>query len=166
MKKVFVLVLTALFVAQCGKAPTGLSRQGNAEIQVWARVANQTGGLAKASKIEATTWDSLVVRISSSDMDTILKAFKFKGGDSLINCTMSDVPAGKARLIEVWTKNIGNLVIHSSSSKKVDITAGEVASVVFSLTPKRGSIYIEYHRHSHYHRPRVRFFCLRHFGNT
>ena len=143
MKNMIVLLTMALVVAQCGKAPTNSSGKGAGEIQVWAQVAKQTSGLAKLSKSQATTWDSLVVRISSADMDTILKAFKFSVGDSLINCTMSDVPAGKARLIEVWTKNVNNLLIHCSPSKIVDISAGEVTSLVFSLTPKRGSIYID-----------------------
>jgi hypothetical protein len=143
MKKTVALLLLALFVTQCGKVPAGLSNQGPAEIQVWAQVVKQTGGLAKLSKAEATTWDSLVVRISSTDIDTIRKAFKFNAGDSLITCAIADVPAGKARLIEAWTKNMGDLIIHSSEAKKVDIAGGEIKSVEFFLIPKRGSIYLD-----------------------
>ena len=63
MKNMVVFFLMALVVAQCGKAPTNLSGKGVAEIQVWAQIVKQTSGLAKLSKTEATTWDSLVVRI-------------------------------------------------------------------------------------------------------
>ena len=143
MKKAFVFLSIALIVAQCGKAPTNLSKQGTAQIEVWAQVVKQINGLAKSSAAKATTWDSLVVRISSADIDTIKKAFKFSVADSLITCTISDVPAGKARLIEAWTKNTNNLVIHAGIGKKVDITSGEIKPVEFSLFPKRGSIYID-----------------------
>ena len=141
MKKAFVLLAIALLIVQCGKVPTNLSK-GVAEIQVSAQVVKQTNGLAKSNSIKVTTWDSLVVRISSADIDTIRKAFKFNGGDSLITFTISDVPAGKARSIEAWTKNMNNLVIHSSDNKKIDIASGEIKPVEFILFPKRGSIYI------------------------
>jgi hypothetical protein len=143
MKKVFILFAMTLLIAQCGKAPTSLSKQGLAEIQVWAQIVKHVNSLAKANDTKATTWDSLVVCITSTDFDTIRKAFKFNEGDSLITCSISDVPAGKARLIEAWTKNLNNLVIHSCAGKTVDITAGEVKPVEFSLFPKRGSIYID-----------------------
>ena len=141
MKKAFVLLAFTLLIVQCGKIPTNLSK-GVAEIQVSAQVVKQINGLAKSNSIKVTTWDSLVVRISSADIDTIRKAFKFNGGDSLITFTVSDVPAGKARLIEAWTKNMNNLVIHSSDNKKIDFASGEIKPVEFILFPKRGSIYI------------------------
>ena len=141
MKKAFVLLAIALLIVQCGKVPTNLSK-GVAEIQVSAQVVKQTNGLAKSNSIKVTTWDSLVVRISSADIDTIRKAFKFNGSDSLITFTISDVPAGKARSIEAWTKNMNNLVIHSSDNKKIDFASGEIKPVEFILFPKRGSIYI------------------------
>jgi len=142
MKKAFIFLSIALFIAQCGKVPTNLTK-GVAEIQVSAQVVKQTNALAKSNGTKATTWDSLVVRISSADIDTIRKAFKFNGGDSLIAFTISDVPAGKARLIEAWTKNMNNFVIHSSDNKKIDIASGEIKPVEFILFPKRGSIYID-----------------------
>ena len=141
MKKAFVLLAFTLLIVQCGKIPTNLSK-GVAEIQVSAQVVKQINGLAKSNSIKVTTWDSLVVRISSADIDTIRKAFKFNGSDSLITFTISDVPAGKARLIEAWTKNMNNLVIHSSDNKKIDFASGEIKPVEFILFPKRGSIYI------------------------
>jgi hypothetical protein len=141
MKKAFVLLAFTLLIVQCEKIPTNLSK-GVAEIQVSAQVVKQINSLAKSNSIKVTTWDSLVVRISSADIDTIRKAFKFNGSDSLITFTISDVPAGKARLIEAWTKNMNNLVIHSSDNKKIDFASGEIKPVEFILFPKRGSIYI------------------------
>jgi hypothetical protein len=142
MKKTFVVFTIALLTAQCGKAPTNLSK-GFGEIQVSAQVVKQINDLAKSNSTKATTWDSLVVRISSTDIDTIRKAYKFNGGDSSSTFTISDVPAGKARLIEAWTKNLNNLVIHSGDAKKIDLASGELKPVDFVLFPKRGSIYID-----------------------
>ena len=144
MKKSFLFLCIAASVLHCGKTSTGLSNHSGAQIQVWARVVKQTAGLAKILQTSATTWDSLVVRVTSeaADIDTIIKAFKFATADSSINCSIPDVPAGKARVVEAWTKTSGGLIIHSCASKKVDISSGEIKYIEFDLTPKRGSIYV------------------------
>lgn len=144
MKKYFLFLTVTLLLLQCGKPSTGISNAPNAQIQIWARVAKQVNGLGKTDNAKATIWDSLVVRVSSeaADIDTILKTFKFTGVDSSINCSISDVPAGKARVVEAWTKTAGGLIIQSGGAKKVDISSGETKYVTFDLMPRRGSIYV------------------------
>jgi hypothetical protein len=138
-----IVVCIGFFQIDCGKHPTKPSSQGSAELNIWAHVIKSSNALAKPS---ATTWDSLVVRISStsntSDMDTMVRSFKFDNTDPFINCILDDVPAGKSRFVEVWTKNSKNLVIHTSAGKKIDLASGEIKTMDFALLPKRGSIYV------------------------
>jgi hypothetical protein len=91
----------------------------------------------------ATTWDSCVVKISASDMDTIDTAFKFSPQDASIIIALDNVPAGKQRSIEVFTKTKANLVVHVSSNQVVDISAAEKKILNFRLVPVLGSIYID-----------------------
>jgi hypothetical protein len=72
----------------------------------------------------------------------MVRTFSFDNADAFVNCTLNDVPAGKDRLVEVWTKNGNGLVIHSAVAKKIDLASGEIKTVDFSLIPKRGSIYV------------------------
>ena len=148
MKPFFLTAFVSLFCLSqidCGKNPAGSSTQGTGEIHVWAHVLQQQKGLSKRAKTTATTWDSLVVRITSSAsaMDMMLKTFTFDTADPYVNYTLQGVPAGKARLIEVWTKNQAGLIIHACKGQTVDIAAGEIKTVDFLLVPKRGSIYID-----------------------
>ncbi len=146
MKSRFFLALFIFFVFSqyhCGKNPVKVSRQETGELRLWAHIVKQSSGLAKSL---ATTWDSLVIRISptasSPDMDAMIRTVKFTAADPFVNYTMSDVPAGKGRLVELWTKNSKDLVIHTSPGKKVDLVPGEIRTLDFTLFPKRGSIYI------------------------
>ena len=132
----------ACFICNCGTNPARSSQRGSGQLQVWAHVPAQNG-LSKCAKTTATTWDSLVVRITSSDMDTLQRSFPFASSDAYVNCTLSDVPAGKGRCIDVWTKNRGGVLIHAGVRKKTDIASGEIILLDFSLTPKRGSIYVD-----------------------
>ena len=146
MKPFFLTAIVSLFCLlqiDCGKNPAGSSTQGSGEIHLWVHVLQQQKGLSKRAKTTATTWDSLVVRITSTGMDTLLRTFAFDTADPYVNYTLQGVPAGKGRLIEVWTKNRAGLIIHASKGQTVDIAAGEIKTVDFSLLPKRGSIYID-----------------------
>jgi hypothetical protein len=137
-----LIVCCGLFLIACGKHPIAPSEKANAGLNIWAHV----GKPPALAKTTATMWDSLVVRISStssaSAMDTILRTFKFGVSDAFINCTLGAVPAGKGRLVEVWTKNNKNLVIHGAPGKKVDLASGEIKAMDFALLPKCGSIYV------------------------
>jgi len=139
----FFGALPAVFLlVTCGKNPAQPAARGCGQLQVWAHVV-QGKGLSKCAKTTATSWDSLVVRITASDMDTLQRSFKFDPSEAYVNFSLSDVPAGKARMIEVWTKNRKGLLIHASIRKKTDLAVGEIQTLDFSLAPKRGSIYVD-----------------------
>jgi hypothetical protein len=138
--KMFIaLLIGCLFQVDCGKNPVGKTNSGSGEIHIWAQIARQSGGLAKKT---ATTWDSLIIKISSPDMDTIIKSVNFDSADLFINSTITEIPAGKGKLVEVYTKNKKNLIIHSGPGKKTDLASGEIKTLDFTLVPQRGSIYL------------------------
>jgi hypothetical protein len=139
-----VMICCCLLQVSCGKHPTNPAATGSAALNVWAHVLKNSNSLAKTA---ATTWDSLVVRISwtsgPAGQDTMVRAFAFSNADPFVNCTLSDVPAGKGRLVEIWTQNGKGLLIHAAHGKKVDLSSGETKAVDFILFPRRGSIYVD-----------------------
>jgi hypothetical protein len=138
-----VAISLFLLFGNCGKNPAGPTKQGCGQLQLWAHVVPLQKGLSKCAKTAATTWDSLVVRVTGSDMDTLLQSFKFDIIDPYVNYMLTNIPAGKSRVVDVWTKNKKNLIIHAAATNKLDIAAGEIRTVDFSLLPQRGSIFID-----------------------
>jgi hypothetical protein len=139
-----VIIGLCFFSINCGKHPTKPATSQGADLTVWAHIIKHSDGLAK---IAATTWDSLVIRISPTSngaaMDTMVRVVKFGNSDPFVTCTLDNVPAGKGRFVEVWTKNDKGLIIHSAAGKKIDLASGEIKTMDFTLIPKRGSIYVE-----------------------
>jgi len=147
MKNFFLGILIfccSLFSINCGKHPTQSARTQSAGLNIWAHVVKSNSSLAKTA---ATTWDSLVIKISSASgaafMDTIVRAFKFDESDPFVSCTLDDVPAGKSRFVEAWTKNENGFVIHKAIGEKIDLASGEIKTLDLTLLPKRGSIYVD-----------------------
>jgi hypothetical protein len=138
-----ILVCSCFLFYNCGKSPTETTKQGTGEIQLWAQIV-QSAQHSNSAKPHATTWDSLMVRISSTDMDTVLRSIAFSSLDAYVNSTLAGIPAGKNRLVEVWTKNKAGLIIHAGASRKTDISSGEIVTLDFSLYSKRGSLYINF----------------------
>ncbi len=95
------------------------------------------------AKTVSTTWDSLIVRITATDIDTIMHSFKFTSLDQYISISCDDIPAGEKRKVEVYTKSRSNCLIHLSTAQTVDISAAEKKILDFSLVPIKGSIYID-----------------------
>jgi hypothetical protein len=95
------------------------------------------------AKTETTSWDSLIVTITASDMDTLVHAVKFSSQDSYTSLSFDDVPSGKQRTVNVVTKTKAGVLIHVSSSQTVDISPAEKKVLDFTLVPVRGSIYID-----------------------
>jgi hypothetical protein len=147
MKRVSLGILIfccGLISINCGKHPTQSTNKQCAALNIWAHVVKSHSGLAKTA---ATTWDSLIIRVSSAsgapDLDTLLRAFKFDESDPFVSCTLDDVPAGKNRYVEAWTKNETGFVIHKAIGEKIDLASGEIKTLDFTLIPKRGSIYVD-----------------------
>jgi hypothetical protein len=140
-----IAVSAALVMASCMNNPSNVHKGsvGNLEIRASLAKPQNQSVLAKSTRTMATTWDSCVVKISASDMDTIDTAFKFSPQDASIIIALDNVPAGKQRSIEVFTKTKANLVVHVSSNQVVDISAAEKKVLNFRLVPVLGSIYID-----------------------
>jgi hypothetical protein len=135
----------ALVMASCMNNPSKLNSASIGSLEIWASVTKpqDQNVLAKTVQDMATTWDSLVVRISADDMDTMLSVTKFSPQDPYITIALDNVPAGKQRTIEVYTKTKSNIVIHISTSQTVDISSAEKKVLEFKLVPVRGSIYVD-----------------------
>jgi hypothetical protein len=144
MKGLFLnLIITCWIILNvgCGKNPVAIADKGDARLTIWAHVVKNSSSLAKSTN---TTWDSLVIRISSAPtIDTISRTIKFNNSDPFATCTLSGIPAGKGRLVEVWTKNSKGSIILTAPGKKVDLISGEIKTIDFVLLPKCGSVYVD-----------------------
>jgi len=116
------------------------SRFGELEV-----IASQikTQGQNVLAKNASTTWDSLVIRITAPDIDTMLYSFKFTSLDPFVSVSCDNVPAGEKRTVEVFTKSKTNGIIHVSTVQVVDISSAEKKILDFILVPTKGSIYID-----------------------
>jgi hypothetical protein len=140
-----IAVGAALITASCVNNPSTLTNGCPGSLEIWASVTKpqDQNVLAKTAKDLATTWDSLVVRISAGDMDTLLSVTRFSPQDAYLTVVLDNVPAGRQRIVEVFTKTKSNLVIHVSASQTVDISAAEKKVLDFKLVPQYGSIYVD-----------------------
>lgn len=138
-------ISAAVMFSSCANNPTGLNSIKTGSIEIWASLQKPQveNVLAKTQAIQATTWDSLVVRVSASDMDTLLMSFKFNSLDPYISASIQNLPAGKNRCIEVFTKTKNNTTIHVSASQIINISSSEKKVLDFKLVPVKGSIYID-----------------------
>jgi|WetSurMetagenome_2_1015567.scaffolds.fasta_scaffold00334_27 hypothetical protein len=148
MNKQFAVVIAMGAISifsSCANNPSGLPSQKTGSAEVWASLVKpQTQNvLAKTQKSQATTWDSLIVRITASDMDTLLVSTKFSPSDPYISTTVENIPAGKKRLFEVFTKTKDGTVIHTSVVQTLDVSQAEKKTLDFKLVPVRGSIYVD-----------------------
>ena len=133
-----------LAAASCVNNPSTLAK-GNGSLEILASVTKpqDQNVLAKSAQDMATTWDSLVVIISAADMDSIISVTRFSPLDPYGTVTLDDVPSGKQRAVEVYTKTKSNLVIHVGAVQMVDISSAEKKVLDFKLVPQCGSIYVD-----------------------
>jgi hypothetical protein len=138
-------VSAAMVLASCANNPTGQNVVKTGSAEIWASLEKPQAQnvAAKTKACQATTWDSLVVRVLATDMDTMRKAYKFNQSDPYISVPMENLPAGKNRLFEVFTKTKSNVIIHTSQSQTVDISSLEKKVLEFKLVPEKGSVYID-----------------------
>lgn len=130
-----------LSLSSCGTLPTAINNEsgaGSLSMQLW--VGNS---LAKSSKMNETTWDSLIISISAVDMSPVIHAFPVNPLQVAILDTITGIPEGNNRLVEAWTSTKEGQRIHSGTSMISHISAGETVPVAIQLNPVRGSIYID-----------------------
>ena len=130
-----IAVGVALVMASCMNNPSTIKKGNVGSLEIWASLTKpqDQSVLAKKAQVEATAWDSLVVRICADDMDTMLSVTKFSPQDQYVTVALDDVPAGKQRIIEVYTKTKSNITIHISANQTVDISSAEKKVLDFKL---------------------------------
>ncbi|HEX7510498.1 MAG TPA: hypothetical protein VF335_04305, partial [Chitinivibrionales bacterium] len=94
----FCAIVPMALVCSCGNNPAQPQQRGSGQLHVWAHVL-QSSGLLKSAKTTATSWHSLIVSITSTDMDTLRRAVKFDASNAYVNFSLTDVPAGKSRSV-------------------------------------------------------------------
>ena len=136
----FVTLFLSLLGLRCsGCFENPVSDAGTGDLVIQTRILKPQG----SAKSAATTWDSLVVIVWAADFDTIRTARKIGAGVGLAADTVTAVPAGEDRHVEVSTKSRNGITVHAAAVQTVDVPAGQSVPLSFLLAPACGSIYIE-----------------------
>jgi len=144
MKYLFTFILLLIF--SCANNPLGLSSKKTGNLEIWVTYEKNSSQnvLAKNLAAQATTWDSLLVKIWAGDiLDTIIKTFKFNPENTYLCAQITNIPSGKNRYIQAFTKTKNGIYIHASTAQTFSISPGEKLVLDITLTPIRGSIYID-----------------------
>jgi hypothetical protein len=142
MKRIMQIVAAAgvaMMMVSCGVAPTSVDNQEFGSLNLAVRLGSESG----LSKIASTTYDSLIIRISASDMQTIRKSIPIIFGESVIDESMPQVPAGQNRTIQAWTVDKAGNTIHGVASATRDFLPNQAVAVFLTLSPASGSIYLQ-----------------------
>ncbi len=139
--RIFFVTALALFICSCGELPTQTAESGEGalSLRVW---LDSGSGLAKSRGIARTTWDSVVVSVTGDDMDSVRIAAPLDPGSPFVDEEISGIPAGKNRIVEVYTVNTNGDRIHYDQHTIREIAPGELVPVSMALRPIRGSIYL------------------------
>lgn len=102
-------------------------------------------GLGKTAKTDETGFDSLIIEVSGSDMETMRFSSPRKTGELVLRDTLRDIPAGSKRLITVSTINRLGGIVHRDSvgSRPVVIEPGIMAFVQVVLVPVCASVCLQ-----------------------
>ena len=101
------LVAASLVTVSCMKNPSTPNKGGAGSLEIWASVTKPQAQsvLGKTTQVLATTWDSLVVRITANDMDTVLSVTKFGPQDPYVTVTLD-----LSMAVGITSSAIGKLV--------------------------------------------------------
>lgn len=134
-------VLIGSSILNCGKAPSepDLNKYGAIELRVQFNEA-----LQKKSALAATSFDSLVMEISASDMDTLRWSRKVQQ-QLVLKDTCKGIPAGSKRSIKIFTidKNGSKIHIDSIKNRTVKIDQNTLTVINAKMIPAAGSIYLQ-----------------------
>lgn len=132
-------VFIALVLYSCGTIPSDADNSGNGSVNILVWVNKPAVDIPKTRE---TTWSKLVTRVSAPDLAAMLDTFDMVTGQSFYSFTINDVSAGDNRLVEAWTIDDEDDVIHGVGSKTVSVEPAKVTQAVLELHPIKGSIYI------------------------
>jgi hypothetical protein len=131
--------LTLLALSSCGSYPSAPDggRYGSVSVRVWVNAA-----LSKSQRAAQTTWDSLILVVSATDITPVYRSFALNPLQTSVLDTIDGIAEGDNRRVEGWTCTRDGLRIHYGLSGSVSVTAGQTTPVAMQLRPVRGSIYI------------------------
>ncbi len=134
-----VLFFIIAMAISCGVIPSdsGDSGSGTIDLRIW---INKPPSFDHS--IRETTWDRLVVQISALDMSIKRDTFDVTMEKSFYTFFIEDVPAGENRLIETWTIDSEEDMIHGKDSITVDLEPSQTVPVTSEVHPIRGSLYV------------------------
>lgn len=138
-KFVFSVFLVSLFCF-CGNSPDVLNvNNSSLEFNVFFPSSNSL------QKIKETTFDSLVIEIFGNDTLVLRKCTPINPNAIVCKESLSNVPTGKNRKINVYTVNKSGQTIHTDSEKNrvMDIDPNVNISLIITMIPSAGSIYLQ-----------------------
>lgn len=126
-------------LVQCGRA---ISEVGSFERGT---LIVRTQFCEALQKMALTTFDSIVVEISGSDMGTAIHYSRKVTPGLLLIDTCPDIPAGPDRKVKIFTVDRAGDTIHIDSLKNriVDIDQNTISTINATLIPAAGSIYLQ-----------------------
>lgn len=139
------VLITTLLLGSCGRIPNAVESEDQASIEIRAIFSDIQSNLQKASKVNLTEADSLIIEVTGVDMAPIRQVKKINKNKIIIIDTFPKIPAGDMRYITIKAVNRFGKVTHvdSSGTIKIKINPGEMVSLNSVLIPSCGSIYIQ-----------------------
>jgi len=123
----------------CGTMPGSTDTTDGGVLNVAVRIRDDGSSLAKSA---ATTWDTLRIRITGSDMDTISMFRAITSSDFIVDESIGGIPAGANRVVQAWTQAASGDTVHGMASATVDFEPNQQVRVALTLAPVCGSIYV------------------------
>jgi len=113
-------------------------------IEIRARLVNLP--LAKGAGVNATVAEKLVVEVSGDDLAPVRIERKVDFSRPAVSDTVTKVPVGKNRRVEIWAVDKNGVMTHIDSleSRTVNVEAAAVTPIITTLIPAAGSIYLQF----------------------
>lgn len=134
--RISVCLFSCLVLLSCGRI-SQTPQAGSGYLSL-----NITYTPAGPAKVRFTTFDSVIINISSDGMDPLRYARRLSNSQGNFIDTLNDIPSGESRLVEAYTVNRAGQRIHYGSGA-VNIEAGSIAQLSLYLSALRGSICIQ-----------------------
>ncbi|MBN1759077.1 MAG: hypothetical protein JW863_12205 [Chitinispirillaceae bacterium] len=131
-----------LMVVSCGKVPDPVGPRSSGDLELQVQVKN---GLGKRTSQLKTNFDSLIIEVEAEDVPAIRFSKPVTAGQALIIDTLSGIPAGAERTIEVRTIDRNGSTVHEDAAgvHTVRIEPNFTTVIQVVLVPVRGSIYLQ-----------------------
>ncbi len=134
-----ILFFIMVMAMSCGVIPSDSSdsENGTIDLRIWINKPPSFN-----NSFRETTWDRLVVQISSLDMSTKRDTFNVTMEKSFYSFIINGVSAGENRLMEIWTIDSDGDMIHGKDSITVDLEPSQTVPITSEVHPIKGSLYV------------------------